>query len=696
MGDIIQKILDIFRKQPVITDTPPMTKTQYLDYITNSVISIESIFEKTGLIKAEPLVQPAQNSYIMFKCVQTLADRIPMIPLKFYDRRTQDEVYEDYSEAIKFVQFPGGQTLFEFLSISIAFYSVYGEIFWVFDKTYGNQLGVSKVPAGIQVISPANMQERLDGSYNLIGWTYSGMYNNSKVSYDLSVDEVIQIKNSNIYNQYRGMRVIDALASELGVDYNSIRYLLNFYKNSAIPGTILVADKDAKVTAEDMRAMAKQFDDRHKGQEKAYKTAGLGGGIDVKTLAITQDKAQLIETKNYIRDTVLAVMNVPLTYAGYTEGINRATADAQERVFWQGAQALLTRIQATINQRILYPIDSRVYCEFDFNSIPALQEDKSQLITTARQLWEMGWTRNELADLLNLNLPTDDPSGDVRYIPMGMVPVDQENTTETDLPEEKEKVEKEEENSLLSNKIEDFISNSSKNDRYIAKYLQLQGQHEARYNNKIKSYMFNQRSKVLKVLAKVENSIDKVKGLMISSEIGQLFEKENNRLKTAVEPLYIDAVEAGQRFARQTIGLDVNFSLNREIVNSRLNKIVGINQSTFKRIQKQINEAINNGETVAEIADRIKKIYNFSNSRAITIARTETSAVISESTMEEYKSNGVNQHIWLTANDENVREEHMENQNAGPIPVGDTFPSGERYPGEHSINCRCVLLAYIK
>jgi HK97 family phage portal protein len=697
MIELINKIKTLFTKR---TDQAivRMTDREYKDYITNQVISLESIFEKSGFIKQQALSNPAQNSYIMYKCVQTLSDRIPMIPLKFYNKRTSEEVYDD-NEIIRFVNNPGNTTLFEMLSMSVAFYSVYGEIFWTFDKTVGNQMGISKIPAGIQVINPANMQERLDGMYNLTGWTYSGMYNNDKISYDLSVEDVIQIKNSNIYNQYRGIRAIDALANELGVDYNSIKYLLNFYLNSAIPGTILIADKDAKITAEDMKAMATQFDNRHQGTDKAYKTAGLGGGVDVKTLSITQDKAQFIETKNFIRDTVLAVMNVPLTYAGYTEGINRATADAQERVFWQGAQALLTRIQTTINSRIIDMVDPSIYCEFDFTSIPALQENRAELITSARQLFEMGWTRNELAEYMNMNLPNDDPSGDIRYVPFGLTRVDQEETSETDLPEEMEAeeqtAEEEQENTQIDNKIDDSITNSSKNKVYLSKYLKLQAAHEARFNSKIKSYMFNQRGKVLKTLDKIDNAIDKVDGVILTGELASLFEKEHKRLQMAVEPLYIDAVTAGQQLAIENIGVDVAFNLKMDIVNNRVNKIVGINQSTFKRIQAQINEALNNGESTVQIAERIKKIYNFTNSRAVTIARTETSSIISESTMQQYKDAGVQQQIWLTAGDSNVREEHVANGNAGPVNVGSEFPSGERFPGEKSINCRCALSPYI-
>lgn len=45
---------------------------------------------------------------------------------------------------------------------------------------------------------------------------------------------------------------------------------------------------------------------------------------------------------------------------------------------------------------------------------------------------------------------------------------------------------------------------------------------------------------------------------------------------------------------------------------------------------------------------------------------------------------------WNTAGDRRVRPSHR--ANAGiTIPIKDTFPNGENYPGEISINCRCNL-----
>ena len=86
---LLQRVKDLIlpQKETIL----PMTETQYKDYLMNSVMTLESVFEKSGLLKKQPLNNPAQNSYLMFKCVQVLADRIPTIPLKLYKYKTDEE-----------------------------------------------------------------------------------------------------------------------------------------------------------------------------------------------------------------------------------------------------------------------------------------------------------------------------------------------------------------------------------------------------------------------------------------------------------------------------------------------------------------------------------------------------------------------------------------------------------------------------
>jgi len=107
-------------------------------------------------------------------------------------------------------------------------------------------------------------------------------------------------------------------------------------------------------------------------------------------------------------------------------------------------------------------------------------------------------------------------------------------------------------------------------------------------------------------------------------------------------------------------------------------------------------KGLDEGETVADISKRIKGLYAETNkSRSLTIARTETSSLISEATQKEYEDNGVEEKQWITAGDSLVRQEHQDNEAQRAIPIGNAFSNGENYPGENSVNCRCSLIPVI-
>ena len=101
-----------------------------------------------------------------------------------------------------------------------------------------------------------------------------------------------------------------------------------------------------------------------------------------------------------------------------------------------------------------------------------------------------------------------------------------------------------------------------------------------------------------------------------------------------------------------------------------------------------------------------EEITQFSRSRANIIARTEAHSMMGtvqfkqaealEAELEEpvYK-------IWLAGEDDRTREDHIEAQEQGAIPLNQPFRVGNSYlmypgdpsgPPEQIINCRCKML----
>jgi len=122
--------------------------------------------------------------------------------------------------------------------------------------------------------------------------------------------------------------------------------------------------------------------------------------------------------------------------------------------------------------------------------------------------------------------------------------------------------------------------------------------------------------------------------------------------------------------------------------------IKGVNDTTLDRIGTVLarglagvpEEGIAGGQGRAFIASEIEDILG-DPMRALTIAQTEMSRALNTATMDSYTDFGVEWVEWLALD---TGDECSDNADAGPIPIGDVFPSGDTEPPAHP-NCRCTI-----
>ena len=119
--------------------------------------------------------------------------------------------------------------------------------------------------------------------------------------------------------------------------------------------------------------------------------------------------------------------------------------------------------------------------------------------------------------------------------------------------------------------------------------------------------------------------------------------------------------------------------------------IKDINNTTFEKLKFQIQQGINGGETMKEIAGRVETVFTEAKGpRAMKIARTEVNTANNYGHLEAMRQANVEMDGWATAGDELVRDTHYANEGDGCIPREQPFSgTGEVSPSEP--NCRCVL-----
>jgi hypothetical protein len=182
-----------------------------------------------------------------------------------------------------------------------------------------------------------------------------------------------------------------------------------------------------------------------------------------------------------------------------------------------------------------------------------------------------------------------------------------------------------------------------------------------------------------------------------------------------VEPIRADAMQRVTAAGLQTLG--ISFDLRNPAVQGVLKqlgqKIVGIKETTRAEIMGVVDAGWEKGWSIPRLARELVKVGDqVSLSRATTIARTELIGAVNGGSHAVAalvaEASGPDEpallKIWLTAEDEKVRDSHADagdTYGAGSgIPLDEPFEVGDdalMYPGdqdgsaEEVINCRCAV-----
>ena len=126
----------------------------------------------------------------------------------------------------------------------------------------------------------------------------------------------------------------------------------------------------------------------------------------------------------------------------------------------------------------------------------------------------------------------------------------------------------------------------------------------------------------------------------------------------------------------------------KRLLQSRSIVLQGLTNTTLNRIGTALAEGLRSGATRNDIAEDISYILG-DDERALSIAATEMSRAVVQSSKELYAESGVEQIQYLVAD---PCDECQENYDASPIDIGEQFPNGD--PPVHP-NCMCDIAPYV-
>ena len=520
------------------------------------------------------------------------------------------------------------------------------------------------------------------------------VYVNGKDKIPFNPNEILHFKNFNPMggypNPHKGMSIVQSAMWAVETDNEARSWNYSFFKNSAKPDGIL--STEGTLSDSQYERIKQDWKQNHGGSGNNGKTAIMEGGLKWQDISKTQRDMDFIEQRLFSRDEIFTMFRVPKSVLGIVEDVNRANAEASDYVFAKRTiKPLMKRFITTLNEYLLP--EYGVTLRFDFEDptpedrMAELQEyalGHNKWLTTNDIREEEGLTLSDkgnefygaFSEVVRDTVPKSRPVKNAEPVAKGAEGVIDSFMARLPKKKEMRKVTK------------------AQKDVYKEVYIKRFDDNEKELIKDVKKYFRDQEKEVLKNVEEEYAGL-KPKEFKMKGVEDAIFDMEKavSAGISFITPNIRRFIEQGAEMGDSITGGEfIADSITERFIKERAKFFATtINDTTSEALINTITEALENGEGVKDIQDRVKSVYNDAETyRTERIARTELSASLNEGNIQSFKQAGVEQVEWLAIIDNVTSDECLSND--GEIrEIGKEFPAGVSQPPTH-VNCRCSVL----
>lgn len=486
------------------------------------------------------------------------------------------------------------------------------------------------------------------------------------------------------------------------------RYSYSFFKNGAVPATIVVVDQFA--TEQERHRYHAKWNATFAGPDNAGKTflsearadesVPLSESIHIEQLGISQKDSRSLEHQRYLDETIAAALGVPYSRVNASSRTYDNAAE-EASTYWRSTVLRICReLAAEINTQ-LAPLLGPETVSFDVSGIPELHTPPEPvtapvgadrlvdagIITINEARGEYGFAALDSGgdELREPRQPL--PFGALARVPEVRAPQTDETRDVLALPDP------------VTEWLERRAAQWSETDASLRRA-------ESRWAAAFRAMFARQRDAVLKALEGKRTTRDIERRAI---DVDRLFDR--NRWSDAMRDEIDEMLDALWRAGFDRVGAQFGIDLTHEVEGARIailaraNQLAGqVAETTYDAIKAQMAEGVGLGESIPKLADRIKDVFAEADDvRATRIARTEVisghNAAVAQAgqALPDDVSPG---REWISAIDDRTREDHVI-ADGQVISHAETFVVGGEaleYPGdpaaspENVINCRCAVV----
>lgn len=612
--------------------------------------------------------------------------------MRYQKNGDDEELFE--GEVYDFLNSPNPQiTGRDFIYLNAAFKELTGNAFWRWKKDGSKNY--------IEPLIPTRVTPILDKERKLTGYKYL----NGTKQETIGLDEVIHDRYPSANNPYWGVGPLEKIAAWVDTDEYASEFNRLFFINGASFGGFIETEDESRERIELIKlGLAKN----HSGVKNSHKIAVLPKNAKFKEATQTMRDMQFTELDDRFRDKILAAFGVPKTLAGLTTEVNRASAEASEYIFARHViKPKVDRFVDFFNNKIIPKFDKtgQIYLAYE-NFIPEDKVAQNEEIKTALA-GASYMTVNEVraskglppisgGDVVMGN-PFTAPIGEP-MIDKSVKPIRGKKSFNTKLDEALDKIIPQVDKAIKSN-----VDDATKHKEFVARVDDYQKQ----MADKVRMFNQKQKAEVMQKLGRIAKAVSKSDLFDMGTEVGILIDFVTPLLRNVL-------TEQGMREYLEQ-GFEGEFNSNApsvaKIIETSAKRLAKTYNSTTAQLLKiAINQGIQAGEGIPQIAERVADVYDFSDKyRAGQVAHTETFYAANEANREAYRQSGVVKTIrWYTADSDACQ--FCAPLNNKVIAVDEVFfKKGETYTGSQGgslkldyrtidvppihTNCRCFIQA---
>ncbi len=588
-----------------------------------------------------------------------------------------------------------------------------GEAVWAYDKMSGG------VPGEVWLLNPRWLTPKTRESDGLLqAWEYRNPRMRRAITYP--VEETTHFKNYNPDDPIRGLPIVTGGLADVDFEFWAKSLMASVLAQGGHFGDVFSTDKD--VPPETATAIMETILARHGGPGKALKPIMLEKGFRLERAPTSPRDMQYEQQQRFSREETAGNTGVPPLYMGILEFANYANARVQERIFWTNTVIpLLDDVTDSLGSSFFARFAPDIVGMFDTSGVTAMKDAFGEKVLWVQILEAAGWPINAISKLLDLGFDPV-PWGDDKLVPFSMVParlaVGQtlDDVGGSGSPAQPRAI-------GTSTHAWPSIVRASRRDasddaRFAGSllaseerrtvhwrgFVQTLAPIENQFGKRLRVYFTDQRREVLNNLANSEKRGRGLRKQDTDSEIDSiLFDLEDGttRLRLLARPFLATAMEtgAGQILADLDVDpFDIDDSRAQAAISTRLQKVTRINETTRDGLREALREGLTAGESISDLAARVRGVFEASSARSRMIARTEIAGAANEGKLVAAQEAGLERHEWLSARDDAVRDDHVaEDGNVvrvgAPFPVTNLlYPLDSSGPPEQVVNCRCTTI----